>query len=110
MRTITETFEPVELRAKKSGKCICGKRRTRATTFSQTISPFNKKDGRLKTRDEIGEELIIEKEKWLKESITCKVPTYWEMSEGERDKFDKKGEVTVKMECGYPFKKINKNI
>lgn len=66
------TFEEVNLRATKTGKCRCGKRRTRATTVCQTLSPFNKnEDGTLKNRYEIMEELRVELTKWREEPITC---------------------------------------
>ena len=49
------TFEPVRLRATKSGKCLCGKTLKRTYTFEQTINPFNrnKQTGLTKTWQEI---------------------------------------------------------
>lgn len=71
MYLITETYHEVKRQSSKKGKCGCGKYRTRSRTFSQTINPFNKKDGRLKTELEIREELVEEVREWQKEPITC---------------------------------------
>ena len=109
MYSITEYYEEVKLKAQKSGKCSCGKRKTRATTFSQTLNPFNKKDGRLKTREEIGEELIIEKEKWLEEPISCIVPSYWSWTKEQREEYEKKGKVNIQLDCGAVIEKIKPN-
>lgn len=102
-------YEEVKLKGKKSGNCICGKWHTRSKTFSQTISPFNKRDGRQKTRDEIMMELQIEKEDWEGEPPTCNYPGYWQMTQEQRDEYDKEGIVVVKMDCGHDTIELNPN-
>lgn len=67
---ITERYAEITLRAQKTGKCYCGKRLKRSTTFSQTLSPFNRKDDRLKTEPEIREELRRERDQCLTETPT----------------------------------------
>ena len=65
-------FEPVKLRVKKSGKCLCGKRRVRSSIFEMTLNPWNKNEkGEVRTRDEIWECLKKQAEEWKKEPITC---------------------------------------
>lgn len=67
------TFDKVELRGTKSGKCVsCGKRRRRATTVYQTLNPFNKgTDGLPKTREQIYVELREKLSEWRKQPIDC---------------------------------------
>lgn len=61
----TYVFEEVKLYGSKSGKCsVCGKTATRSIKLTQTINPFNKKDGRQKKRDEIKQELREELAEW----------------------------------------------
>jgi hypothetical protein len=59
-------FEEVTRSVTKRVDCrICGKKVTRSTTLSQTISPFNKDaGGRPKTREQIRAELKAEAETW----------------------------------------------
>ena len=67
------TFQSVNVRSEKSGKCsVCGKRRKRTRTFSQTINPYNKnEDGQQKTRDDILLELAIDAKTWEAEPLIC---------------------------------------
>jgi hypothetical protein len=66
------TFEKVTVRGQRRGECaVCGKTRTRSRTFWQTISPFNKKRGKQKTREQITAELDKELAKWLREPFIC---------------------------------------
>lgn len=95
-----EVYEEVKLWARKHGKCICGKKIVRSTTFMQTLSPFNKKDGRLKTEDEIIDELKKDREEWLAEPVHCTRPTYWEWTPEQREEYNAKGEVLVAARCG----------
>lgn len=72
MRTQRINFDEVSLGGTKSGKCACGKRRTRSQKFWQTINPFNKNaDGTIKTREDILAKLRIEREEWRAKPITC---------------------------------------
>ena len=73
MPTQTVTFREISVRATKSGKCIvCGKRRKRATTFFQTINPFNvKEDGSAKDVYDIMPELQAKVKLWKEEPINC---------------------------------------
>ena len=62
---VSYTFDEVKRKVAKTGKCSCGKRLSRSTTFSQTVNPYNKnKDGFPKTRAEIYMELHQEAEEW----------------------------------------------
>lgn len=66
------TFEEVHIYASKSGKCGCGKRRTRRRKFDQTINPWNRNAaGFKKSRAEIFVELEKEVKRWRAEPITC---------------------------------------
>lgn len=69
----TEYYREISIKGTKKGKCDCGKVRTRTMTFSQTVNPFNKnKEGKLKTDNEIYEEIKKEKEEWMNDKhITC---------------------------------------
>ncbi len=103
--TITEHYESVRLRASKSGKCACGKRLVRSTTFEQTLSPFNKKDGRLKTRSEIGQELVAERDNWKSQPIQHDPEvSYWKWPQELKDAYNKGEEITVKATCGAEIK------
>lgn len=65
-------FEKVSIYAKKSGKCRCGKRRTRSEHLWMTVNPFNKNArGEVKTRQEVRADLAKRHEEWIKEQITC---------------------------------------
>jgi hypothetical protein len=69
VRTVIQyTFERVPLTVSKTGKCPeCGERVKRATTFYQTINPYNKtEDGRPKTYKDIYPELQVEADEWRK--------------------------------------------
>jgi len=69
----TVRFEVVSEHARKSTKCTgCGKRLQRQRTFTQTLSPFNKYQGQLKTRERIEEELIKAALDWEQEPETCR--------------------------------------
>lgn len=59
-------FEEVTRPVTKRVDCrVCGKKITRSTTLSQTISPFNKgADGQPKTREEIRAELKAQAGTW----------------------------------------------
>jgi hypothetical protein len=73
MRTVIQyTFERVPLTVSKVGKClICGEKAKRATTFYQTINPYNKtEDGRVKTYKDIYPELREQADKWRKLPVT----------------------------------------
>ena len=66
-------FSEVKLHGSKSGKCGCGKRRTRQKKFYQTLNPFNKNEkGEPKTQKEIYAELVEQHNAWKTEPITCK--------------------------------------
>lgn len=68
----TYTFEKVELRFGKSGPCrFCGKRLRRSVTLHQTLNPFNKRDGVVKTRAQICEELEQKGKEWCAEKMEC---------------------------------------
>jgi hypothetical protein len=62
----TYKFEEVTHPVTKRVDCrVCGKKITRSTTLSQTISPFNKgADGQPKTREQIRAELKAQAETW----------------------------------------------
>lgn len=69
----TYTFAKVEHRATKSVRCdACGKRLKRSTTLHQTLNPFNKTSGGdLKTREQIGKELLVAEAEWRAEREWC---------------------------------------
>lgn len=52
---ITITYQPVIARRERTGKCpVCGKRVRRASTFENTINPFNRNpDGTVRTPQEV---------------------------------------------------------
>ena len=65
-------FEEIRIYAKKSGKCLCGKRRTRSEVLFQTVNPFNKnKDGSQKSRQQVREDVNQEYEAWKAKPIRC---------------------------------------
>lgn len=69
MKTIIQyTFERVPLTVSKVGKCtVCGERVKRATTFYQTINPYNKDEfGRPKSYAIIYRELRVKADAWRK--------------------------------------------
>jgi hypothetical protein len=94
------TFETVKIGGRKSGKCVCGKRVSRAKTFEQTINPYNQKDGRPKTYREIMVELVDEREKWCAIPVHCAIPDYWEWTKAQREEYDKTGKIKVAASCG----------
>lgn len=72
MQTIV--FQEVKITGEKTGKCLCGKRRVRRESFTQTINPWNvKKDGSPKGKYDILPELVAERDAWKKEPIYCEV-------------------------------------
>lgn len=59
-------FEEVSLVATKRWTDESGKKKQKTKKFYQTISPFNKnKDGTVKTRDQIFEEVKLERDMWV---------------------------------------------
>ncbi len=60
-------FREIKINGEKSGKCsVCGKKATRSEVFFQTLNPWNKLlSGELKAKEDIFEELKVEKEAWL---------------------------------------------
>ena len=65
-------FEEIKFQATKTGKCQCGQRVKRSKTFTQTMNPWNRnKEGLLKNRDEIIEELEVEAIKWKEKPVIC---------------------------------------
>lgn len=71
-RDVRTEFEKVGVYAKKSGKCLCGKRRSRSEYLYQTVNPFNKnKSGQVKTREEVRADVQKEYERWLAAPILC---------------------------------------
>ena len=59
-------FEEVSVKGTRRWIDSDGKRRQETRTFYQTISPFNKgPDGLPKTRQQIMEEVIAERDAWL---------------------------------------------
>jgi hypothetical protein len=68
------TFEKVEMYGTKSVKCVggCGRRLKRSIIVYQTINPFNETaDGRLKNREDIRAELVVELSKWKLKPEQC---------------------------------------
>lgn len=86
----TEYYEEVKVSASKSGKCHCGKKLTRKTTFMQTISPFNKNaDGTLKDRNAILAELHEEAQQWKQEPCRHTGMEWSQMPKEEKETFKK---------------------
>jgi hypothetical protein len=106
-RTVTTVFEEVSLRGKKTGKCGCGKNRTRQATFTNTINPYNRDaDGTIKSRDEVLEDVRKILNEWKSEPIycdNCRPPSYWELSETEREEYDQMREVVTKTMNGKSY-------
>lgn len=100
MYTVKEYYEEVKLRGTKSGKCQCGKRLTRSTTFSQTLNPYNKVGDRLKTRTEIMQELNIDRDVWKLEPVHCAIPSYWQWTSEQREEYNTTGKVVIEAVCG----------
>ncbi len=71
---IRTTFQEVKLTGVKNVRCnMCSKKIRRQYTPFQTLSPFNKKkNGEVKTRNDIMAELKEKIEKWKKEEERCK--------------------------------------
>ena len=67
----TYNFQEVSVIAEKSGKCPkCGKTYTRKKKIWNTINPWNRNaDGSIKTWDEVYENVLKDREEWLKEPI-----------------------------------------
>ena len=62
----TYKFEEIKTKRTKRWTDEDGKKRQKTKTFSQTLNPFNKnKNGTLKTRQQIWDEINIEADKWL---------------------------------------------
>lgn len=75
MRTITTTFQEVNLYGTKSVKCAgnCGRTLKRQRKFWQTLNPWNKNAaGELKTVADIRTELQLELDRWQQEPEVCK--------------------------------------
>lgn len=87
--TRTEYYQEVPLSVSKSGKCHCGKKLTRKTTLSQTLSPFNKnkQTGELKTHSEIIEELKADAEKWKQEPCRHSGMEWSDMPKEEKETY-----------------------
>lgn len=71
----TITYRAFKHPVKKSGKCPkCGKRRVRATTLTNTMSPFNtnKETGKPKTAAEIRASLKQQADAWVPD-FRCEV-------------------------------------
>lgn len=94
-------FESVKFPIKKSGKCKCGKRLVRATTFEQTINPFNKNAaGKVKTYSEIWAELKAQAAAWKATPTEHDHERFWGLPQEKRDAYDKGEDITVTMTCG----------
>ena len=96
------TFEKISINAIKRGKCSCGKYLTRAKKFTQTLNPFNLKEGRPKTSVEIYAELSVQRDAWTIEPVHCATLSYWEWSKEDRKTYDSTGQVTIMASCGHP--------
>lgn len=60
------TFDKIQLKAvKRFVDPETGKKRQQTKIFWQTQNPFNKRDGMPKSREQIMQELIIERDTWL---------------------------------------------
>lgn len=70
---VRTTFEEVSHSVQRSGKCpVCGARRKRSRTFTQTINPWNKdpETGQPRTRRQIVTALRAEGDAWVPD-FTC---------------------------------------
>jgi hypothetical protein len=73
MKRITTVYDKVGFKKTKKGKCaICGKNAQQTEKFYQTLSPWNKKDGHLKTENEILLEEGDKCEAWLEKPLIHK--------------------------------------
>jgi hypothetical protein len=69
--TVHVTYRKFSRQVKKSGRCVCGKRRTRSATLTDFMSPFNQDEtGAPKTPRQIQASLQLKAEKWLPD-FTC---------------------------------------
>lgn len=84
-------FEEVSVRGTKKGKCGCGKTRSRAKTFTNTLNPWNKNEsGEVRTYAEVLENVCKERAEWLKEPVTCeecRPLTKWEQKRKAENEF-----------------------
>jgi hypothetical protein len=66
------TYQEFNRRVSRSGLCVCGKRRTRSTTFTETVNPFNRdpETGVPKTAQQVRESLNQEVAEWVPD-FTC---------------------------------------
>ena len=68
----TITFPKINIKGFKKIKCKkCGKSSQETQNFWQTLSPFNKIDGRPKIAHEIRVEENVKKDAWMKIPIEC---------------------------------------
>lgn len=70
MRSQWIRFEEVSVKRTRFYTDYSGKKRQKTRKFFQTINPFNQKDGRQKTRQEIMEEITSEADAWMNLSIS----------------------------------------
>jgi hypothetical protein len=68
----TITYRELSRAATRSGKCVCGKRRVRSTTFTATVNPFNKdpETGVPRTPRQV-QDTLTEKAKAWQPDFTC---------------------------------------
>jgi len=67
----TYRFREIKHQASKNLPCPgCGKKLRRQRTFMQTLNPFNKKDGVVKTELVIVRELVAQAEEWEQQPET----------------------------------------
>ena len=65
-------FEQVQVRARKSFRCACGKRLIRSKRFWQTVNPWNLgASGEPKTCREILDQLHEERNEWMRTIDPC---------------------------------------
>jgi hypothetical protein len=68
----TTTFDKVQRRFTKKGKCpACGRQATRSTTIWHTINPFNRdpNTGAPRTREQVRTEVAREGYLWIAEPV-----------------------------------------
>lgn len=70
---VYHTYDVVKHSALKSGKCsVCGKWIKRSKTFEATVNPYNQNaSGRIKTHEEVHQDLIQRAHVWLASPIKC---------------------------------------
>ena len=75
--TTTVTYRELSAWAQKSGRCACGKRRTRSQTFTQTVSPFNRdpETDAPRTIRQVQAALNVERDQWVPD-FTCTTHEY----------------------------------